>query len=104
MLDCANECTLAMRPERVRNVPKIVRKKVARTSDTFQTLSMPRRSWIIIEWTKAVAVSQGKKAAFSTGSHAQYPPQPSSSYAQSMPSELPTERKSHAKSIQLRQA
>ena len=32
---------------------------------------MCRRSWIITEWRNAVAVSQGMKAAFSTGSHAQ---------------------------------
>jgi hypothetical protein len=71
MFDCAKECTLAMRPERVRNVPKMVRKNVVRTSEIFQIFSIPRRSWIIIECTKAVAVSQGKNAAFSTGSQAQ---------------------------------
>ena len=58
MPDCAKECTLAMRPERVRNVPKIVRKNVRQMRKTFQTFSIPRRSWIMIECTKAVAVSQ----------------------------------------------
>ena len=37
----------------------------------FQTFSMPRRSWTITECRKAVATSQGMKAAFSTGSQAQ---------------------------------
>ena len=46
---CAKLCTLDMRPERVRNVPKIVRKNVSPIRKTFQTLSIPRRSWIIVE-------------------------------------------------------
>ena len=50
MPDWANECTLAMRPERVRNVPKMVRKNVMQMRKTFHTLNMPRRSWIMIEW------------------------------------------------------
>ena len=37
----------------------------------FQSFSMRRRSWIITECRKAVPVSHGMKAAFSTGSHAQ---------------------------------
>jgi hypothetical protein len=32
---------------------------------------MPRFSWIITECRNAVMVSQGRKLAFSTGSHAQ---------------------------------
>jgi len=40
-------------------------------SERFQTLSMPRRSWIWMECRNAVAGSQGMKAAFSTGSQAQ---------------------------------
>ena len=51
MPDWANEWTLAMRPDRVRNVPKIVRKNVRQMSTTFQIFSMPRRSWIMMEWT-----------------------------------------------------
>ena len=43
----------------------------------FQILSMPFFSWIMTECKKAVPVSQGKRAAFSTGSQPQYPPQPS---------------------------
>src|SRR5207247_2699601 len=34
-------------------------------------------------------------AAFSTGSQAQYPPQPRTSYAQRPPRRLPTDRKNH---------
>ena len=37
----------------------------------FQTFSMSFFSWIVTECRKAVAVSQGMKAAFSTGSQAQ---------------------------------
>ena len=50
----------------------------ASTSDAFQTFSIPRFSWIMIEWMNAVMHSHGISAAFSTGSQAQYPPQPSS--------------------------
>ncbi|MCZ7685764.1 MAG: hypothetical protein M5U28_46095 [Sandaracinaceae bacterium] len=49
MSERANECTLAMSPERVRNVPKMVRTKVADRRKTFQTFRIPRRSWIITE-------------------------------------------------------
>jgi len=68
---CANACTLEMRPARVRNVPKIVSRNVITMRTTFQIFSMLRRSWIIVECTNALAVNQGKHAAFSTGSHAQ---------------------------------
>ncbi len=60
-------------------VPKIVRKNVMMTSVTFQTRSMPRRSWTITECRNAVAVNHGSRPAFSTGSQPQKPPQPSSS-------------------------
>ncbi len=69
--DCANECTLAIAPDRVRNVPKIVMKNVTQMSTTFHTLRRPRRSWIITECTNALMVRKGMNAAFSTGSHAQ---------------------------------
>jgi hypothetical protein len=71
MDDCANEWTLAIIPERVRNVPKMVRKNVSEMRKTFHTLSIPRRSWIIIECTHALAVRNGMNAAFSTGSQPQ---------------------------------
>ncbi len=58
-------------PDRVRNVPKIVRKNVTMTSVTFHTFSMPRRSCTITECRNAVAVNHGSRPAFSTGSQAQ---------------------------------
>ncbi len=64
-------CTEAITPERVRNVPNSVRLKVRITSARFHRRSMRRRSWIITECSRAVPVSHGMKAAFSTGSHAQ---------------------------------
>ena len=57
-------------PERVRNVPKSESENARITSRTFQTFSIPRRSWIITECRNAVAASHGMRAAFSTGSHA----------------------------------
>ena len=42
--------TEVMTPERVRNVPRMVRLNVAMSSDRFQTRSRPRRSWTITEW------------------------------------------------------
>jgi hypothetical protein len=65
-------------PERTRKVPTIALHPVARIRDMFQTLSIPRFSWIMLECRNAVARSHGISAAFSTGSQAQYPPQPSS--------------------------
>ena len=73
-------------------VPKIVRKNVRMTSVTFQTRSMLRRSCTITECKKAVAVNHGSAPAFSTGSHPQNPPHPSSSYAQIIPSVRPNDR------------
>ena len=54
------------------------------TSGTLVDVTMPQMGvsvaeGTIVEWKKAVAVSQGRKPAFSTGSQAQNPPQPSSS-------------------------
>ena len=49
MPDLANACTLEMRPERVRKVPKIVRTNVVNTSTMFQIFRSPRRSWMPIE-------------------------------------------------------
>ena len=77
--DWVNACTEFTTPDRVRNVPRIVRQNVASTSDRFQTRSIPRRSWTITEWMNAVPVSHGSSDAFSTGSQPQYPPQPSTS-------------------------
>jgi hypothetical protein len=58
-------------PERTRNVPSTASTPVARISDTFQTRSIPRFSWIITECRNAVPVSHGISDAFSTGSQAQ---------------------------------
>src|SRR5688500_10302745 len=78
-LSSPKACTDCTTPDRVMKVPKMVRKKVRMMRVKFHTFIIPRRSWIMIEWKKAVAVSQGRKPAFSTGSQAQNPPQPSSS-------------------------
>ena len=71
MADCVNEWTLATMPDRVRNVPSSVSTNVAITSATVQIRRPPRRSATIAEWMKAVAVSHGRSAAFSTGSQPQ---------------------------------
>ena len=58
-------------PERTRKVPSTARMPAASTSETFQTFSIPRRSWTIIECRNAVPTSHGISAAFSTPSQAQ---------------------------------
>ncbi len=58
-------------PERTRKSPTIASVPVSRTREAFQTFSIPRFSWIMIEWMYAVQTSHGISAAFSTGSHAQ---------------------------------
>ena len=45
IVDSAKACTEEITPERVRNVPKIEREKVAVISATFQDFIMPRFSW-----------------------------------------------------------
>src|SRR5512135_1941704 len=100
--DCVNECTEEITPLRVRNVPKIVSAKVRITSTMFHTFSMFFFSWIITECRNAVQVSHGMNAAFSTGSHAQYPPQPRTKYAHSAPNRFPKLKKNHASSVQRR--
>ena len=69
--DCANACTDCTTPLRVRNVPKMHRKKVEETSTMFHTFIMPFFSCIITECRNAVAVIQGSSDAFSTGSQPQ---------------------------------
>ena len=68
---CVKEWTELKTPDRVMNVPRIVRRNVAITSVTVQAFSVPFRSISSAEWTAAVAVSQGRNDAFSTGSQAQ---------------------------------
>src|SRR5438445_4454626 len=65
--DCVKLCTEEMTPERVRNVPKIVKLKARTMSETFHTFSMSFFSWIITDCRNAVITSQGMDAAFSTG-------------------------------------
>src|SRR5262249_36901184 len=72
------------------------------TRNIFHTLSIPRFSWIITLCKNAVPISQGKKAAFSTGSQPQYPPQPRTSYAQRPPSSSPKLRNIQAINAQRR--
>ncbi len=49
MVESLKACTESRTPDRVRNVPRMVRAKVAHSSDRFQTRSMPRRSCTITE-------------------------------------------------------
>src|SRR5581483_11633331 len=91
--DCANACTELTTPLRVRNVPKIDNRKVAKINHMFHVFSMPRFSCIITECRNAVPVSHGIRDAFSTGSQPQYPPQPRTEYAQCAPRKIPTVRK-----------
>src|SRR4030081_4096788 len=88
--DCANEWTLEITPLRGMNVPKIESRNADTTSVTFHLRSIPRFSCTMIECRNAVFTSHGSSDAFSTGSHAQYPPQPSSTYAHHIPSTNPT--------------
>src|SRR3984957_6562434 len=91
--DCAKAWTELITPERVRKVPSIESRNVAKISDMFQTFNMPRFSCIMTECRNAVPVSQGISEAFSTGSHPQYPPHPSTEYAQCAPRKTPHVRK-----------
>ena len=70
-LSSPNACTDCTAPVRVSPVPTMVRKKVMMTSTRFHTFIIPRCSWMMTACRKAVIVNQGRKPAFSTGSHAQ---------------------------------
>src|SRR5271168_653246 len=89
IFDCAKACTELTIPLRVSEVPKMHRKKVPEIRTMFQTFIMPFFSCIITECRNAVAVIQGSSDAFSTGSQPQYPPHPSTAYAQPCPSRMP---------------
>src|SRR5665213_3139902 len=102
MVDSENECTDWMTPDRVRKVPRMVRLKVATTNVRFQIRSSPRRCCTITEWRYAVPTNQGRKEAFSTGSHPQNPPHPSTWYDHHAPSRMPTLRNVQAKSVHRR--
>ena len=101
-VDSEKACTDWITPERVRKVPRMVRAKVATESDRFQTRMSPRRSCTSTECRYAVPHSQGSRAAFSTGSHPQKPPQPSTWYDHHAPSTMPTERKVNDTRVQRR--
>jgi hypothetical protein len=49
-----------------------------------------------------VPVSHGSSDAFSTGSHAQYPPHPSTSYDHHDPNTMPAVRHAHANNVHRR--
>src|SRR5437868_5380324 len=100
--DCANACTELTTPLRVRNVPKMESRKVAKISHMFHTFSMPRFSCIMTECRNAVPVNHGMREAFSTGSQPQYPPQPSTEYAQWAPRKIPQVRKPQVTMVQRR--
>src|SRR6266478_10095492 len=102
MLDCAKACTELTTPLRVSKVPRMHSMKVVKTSQTFHTFIMPRFSCIITECRNAVPVSHGSSDAFSTGSQPQYPPQPSTAYAQCAPSKMPMVWKHQAIMVHLR--
>mgnify|MGYP000073563727 CR=1 FL=1 len=65
-------------PERTRNVPTRLSEKARIASSTVHARNAPRTSVTRSEWMSAVPASHGMNEAFSTGSHAQKPPQPSS--------------------------
>ena len=65
------EWTELKTPERVMKVPRMVSRNVASTRVAVQPFRMPLRSTSRAEWRAAVAVSQGRNDAFSTGSQAQ---------------------------------
>jgi len=69
--DSAKLCTLLTTPLRVAKVPSTTSRKVVMISSMFQNLSIPRFSCTTALCRKAVPVSQGSSAAFSTGSQPQ---------------------------------
>ena len=74
----AKLCTEVSTPERTRKVPRRLSEKPRIASSTVQLFKLSRFSATIEECSSAVAISQGMKEAFSTGSQNQNPPQPSS--------------------------
>ena len=75
-VDAPKECTDGTGPPRFINIPYKARAKATFIRTIFHIRNIPRRFCTITEWTKAVRASQGIKAAFSTGSQNQNPPQP----------------------------
>src|SRR5207249_421873 len=87
----ANEWTDASpsTPERVRNEPYSTSAYASSVIAMFVLMSPPVRFCVSMVCEAATVISHGSRLAFSTGSHAQYPPQPSVSYAQKPPSMTP---------------
>ena len=73
----AKACTEVRTPERTRNVPMSDSEKARIARKIVQTFSASRFSITTAECRSAVPASHGMKDAFSTGSQAQKPPQPS---------------------------
>ena len=71
MFDSAKEWTEVSTPERVRNVPNMLSKKVSAMSVMFHVFSIPRRCSIMTECRNPVPTSHGMSEAFSTGSQPQ---------------------------------
>jgi hypothetical protein len=93
--DCAKACTELAWPERVRYTPSNDVVHAAPTRPAATRPSRPVRSCIWATCRNAVVIIHGIRAAFSTGSHAQNPPQPNSTYAQRAPASMPTARRHH---------
>ncbi len=74
----ANACTDTKTPERTRKVPISDSEKVRIESRMVQILKASRFSITTAECRRAVPTSHGMNDAFSTGSQAHHPPQPSS--------------------------
>src|SRR5579859_3011328 len=102
IFDSANACTEFTAPLRVSDVPRMHSINVRNTSQTFHTRIMPRFSCMITECRNAVPVSHGISEAFSTGSQPQYPPQPSTAYAQCMPRNTPVVKNIQVNIVQCR--
>src|SRR6187549_1225765 len=74
----AKLCTDTSTPERTMKVASRQNENAMMASSSVQLLNRPRLSVTASEWISAVPSSQGMRMEFSTGSQAQYPPQPSS--------------------------
>ena len=74
----AKACTDDSTPERTRKVPIKDSENPAIASSKLQVRKAPLFSVANAECSSAVAISQGIREAFSTGSQNQKPPQPNS--------------------------
>ena len=69
--ESSKACTDEATPVRVRNVPKTVSRKVTASSHAIHCFCLFLRREMLTACSSAVAVSQGMREAFSTGSQAQ---------------------------------